>query len=83
MKTLSLILIAALTFPACSHFSKTARQQRAYEKYVRTSMAKQAKQRTKIAKTRAAEMPLSEVSPWTETTSAEGPMSISSGQSDQ
>jgi hypothetical protein len=38
MKSLCLILFLAIgAMPACSHFSSSARQQRAYAKYVRKS----------------------------------------------
>lgn len=38
MKSLCVILLLVIgAMPGCSHFSSTARQQRAYEKYVRKS----------------------------------------------
>lgn len=44
-KSLVLLLAGALACTSCSTFSKTARQQRAYEKYVRrSSVARQKRQ---------------------------------------
>jgi uncharacterized lipoprotein len=45
-KSLSLLLALACAVSGCSSFSKTARQQRAYQKYVQKSSASRMKQRS-------------------------------------
>ncbi len=45
MKT-SLLLLVAFAVTGCSSFSKNARQQRAYEKYIRKSSVQRERQRT-------------------------------------
>ena len=50
MKTFCLILLIAVSLTSCSSFSKTARQQRAYEKYVQKSMTARDRQRRDILK---------------------------------
>ena len=46
IKSLSLLLALAWAVSGCSSFSKTARQQRAYEKYVQKSSVARMKQRS-------------------------------------
>jgi uncharacterized protein YceK len=46
IKSLSLLLALACAVSGCSSFSKTARQQRAYQKYVQKSSATRMKQRS-------------------------------------
>ena len=79
LKSIGLIILLALCLPACSHFSKSARQQRAYEKYVHKSMKMRSKQKAKIAKHQA-EIPYNESGPVrTEmTTVDEGPQAVPS-----
>jgi len=79
LKSIGLILLLALCLPACSHFSKSARQQRAYEKYVHKSMRARSKQKAKIAKHQA-EIPYNESGPVrTEmTTMDQGPQAVPS-----
>ena len=47
-KTLTFLLLIALALPACSRYSETNRQQRAYAKYVRKQSAARQKQRAKV-----------------------------------
>ena len=47
MKTLCLALAAVIALTGCS-FSKSARQQRAYEKYIRKSSVARAKQQSRF-----------------------------------
>ena len=49
---IGLLLALLLPFSGCSSFSKTARQQRAYEKYVRKSSVAHAKRQAKIRSTK-------------------------------
>jgi uncharacterized protein YceK len=50
MKSLCLLLFAALSLSGCSMFSKTTRSERAYQKYVRRSQTARSNQRMKIIK---------------------------------
>ena len=50
MKSLCLVLLFALGTPGCSTFSKSSRQQRAYEKYVQKMSSGRRRQQTKVAK---------------------------------
>jgi uncharacterized protein YceK len=63
MKSLCLILLIALSMPGCSSFSKSARQQRAYEKYLKKSMTARERQRRKIIQKQRAELPTLRNSP--------------------
>lgn len=84
MKNLSLILIAAIALSACAHYTEAEKQQRAYDKYVKKSMAKRAKQQARFDKShpQPPAIPEREVGPWaaTATPLAEGPQSVSSGE---
>jgi len=53
-KRAALILLVCLVLPACSHFSQQARDQRAYERYVRRTSGIHLKRQ---AKTKRARMP--------------------------
>ncbi len=46
MKPISILLTVALALSGCSSFSKQARQQRAYEKYIRKSSVARARQQS-------------------------------------
>ncbi len=77
MKIISVVLIAALGLTGCSTFSKSARRERAYEKYVRkSSMARVVRQsRFHSSKTRIPKTPPSAPIESTET----GPQAIPAG----
>ena len=62
MKLLSLVLLLGLSMPACSMFTKSGRQERAYSKYVRNMSSSRDKQRSKIIQQRA-EVPTLRASP--------------------
>jgi len=49
-KTLSVALALAVALGGCSSFSKSGRQRRAYEKYVRKSSVARGKQRARMGK---------------------------------
>lgn len=83
MKSLCLILFLAMSLPACSRFSDSARRQRSYEKYVRKSMVIRTRQQSRFSRSRAPQMPLTEAAPVTETTTQENPQSIPREQGDQ
>ena len=56
LKTLSLLLVLALSASGCSMFSKTNKEERAYAKYVNKMSKQRANQQSKIVQKRA-EMP--------------------------
>ena len=58
-KSFTLLLLIALVMPACSRFSDTNRQQRAYAKYVRKQSAARQQQRAKVQRTQQ-EIPAAE-----------------------
>jgi len=47
-KSVALLLLFAFALSGCSSFSKTGRQQRAYEKYVRKSSITRVKQQSRF-----------------------------------
>jgi uncharacterized protein YceK len=57
MKSICLVLLLALSSSGCSTFSKSARDQRAYRKYVRQSQAARDKRRKTVIEHQRAEMP--------------------------
>lgn len=82
-KRITLILLAALLLPSCANFSKTARDQRAYDRYVKKSAGIQYKQRRKM-KTQTAPRVPSAPAPSPERVTAEasdGPQSFPSDES--
>jgi hypothetical protein len=83
VKALCLILLLALSMPACSRFSKSARQQRAYSNYVRKSSVMRTRQQSRFLKSSAPRLPRTEPGPVTETSTQGGPQSVSQGQGDQ
>jgi hypothetical protein len=83
VKLFCLVLVLALTLPACSRFSESARGQRAYEKYVRKSSVIRTRQQSRFLRGRAPQMPRTEAGPATETTTQESPQSVPKEQGDQ
>ena len=83
MKPLCLILVLALSLPACARFSKSERQQRAYQKYVRKSMATRTRQQSQFFRSHAPKVPPSEAGPVTETMAQENPQAFPREQPDQ
>jgi hypothetical protein len=71
MKSFSLLLIIALSLPACARFSETTRQQRAYEKYVRKSMTARKRQLAHLPKNKTMEVPPLDMGPWQATMTSE------------
>jgi uncharacterized protein YceK len=57
MKTICLVLLLALSSTGCSTFSKSARDQRAYRKYVQQNQAARDKRRKAVIEHQRAEMP--------------------------
>jgi uncharacterized protein YceK len=57
MKTICLLLLLALGSTGCSSFSKSARDQRAYRKYVKNATAARDKRRKQVIAHQRAEMP--------------------------
>lgn len=55
-KSLCLVLLLGLSIPGCSMFNKSARQERAYSRYVKKSKAARDRQRSRTIRQRA-EMP--------------------------
>jgi hypothetical protein len=78
-KSLAIALIASMGFGGCAHFTKSGRQQLAYQKYVR----KCSKQRDRLrAKMKAPRIPKIAPSQDKVTTEAGGsPESVTSGES--
>jgi hypothetical protein len=79
-KVLALLFITATLFDGCAHFSKSGRQQLAYEKYVRKCSKNRDRQRAKM---KAPKIPTFEPSAPKETAQVSGsPQSVTSpGQS--
>jgi len=48
LKSLAVILVVCLILPGCAHFTKSGRQQLAYEKYVRKCSYTRDRQRSKM-----------------------------------
>ncbi len=80
-KLLALGLTIAMLFDGCAYFSKTGRQQMAYERYVRKCSKQRDRYRAKM-KTKAPRIPKYEPSEPKETSELAGsPESVTSGQS--
>ena len=80
-KLLALGLTIAMLFDGCAYFSKTGRQQLAYERYVRKCSKQRDRYRAKM-KTKAPRIPKYEPSEPKETSELAGsPESVTSGQS--
>jgi uncharacterized protein YceK len=56
MKSICLVLFLALSLTGCSGFSKTARADRAYRKYIRASTAQREKHRKQFTERQRSEM---------------------------
>jgi len=56
MKSICLVLLLALTFTGCSGFSKTARADRAYRKYIKASSVQREKRRKEFTERQRSEM---------------------------
>jgi len=50
MKSLCVVLLLGLSMPGCSTFSKSSRQQRAYNKYIQKMSSNRQRLRTKAVK---------------------------------
>jgi uncharacterized protein YceK len=57
MKSICLLLVLTLSLTGCSTFSKSARDQRAYRKYVRQNQIARDKRRKQVIEHQRAEMP--------------------------
>ncbi|MGZ4983708.1 MAG: hypothetical protein ACXWAV_01070 [Chthoniobacterales bacterium] len=80
IRSFCLLLAVSIALSGCSSFSKSARQQRAYEKYVRRSSIARVKQRARFHSGKPqlppAQMPTEPVM-----TAQSGPQAISAGDS--
>jgi len=56
MKSIDLVLFLALSLTGCSGFSKTARADRAYRKYIKASTAQREKHRKQFTERQRSEM---------------------------
>jgi len=75
-RLLSLTLVGAFALSGCSSFSKSGRQQRAYEKYVRKSSITRVKQQKRF-RTNQPQMPSTPMEPGAPVESTEtGPAAI-------
>ncbi len=81
LRRMFLLLLAVLLLPSCSHFSQSARQQRAYAKYVRQQSHNRVRQQTKFKKTKVPSPQASQ--PAISSGATDGPQSVSSGESGQ
>ena len=82
MKSFCLILVVALSLPACARFSESARRQRAYEKYVHKSMKMRNRRMTHVPHKRTPEVPPLDMGRWQATTTAETGQPVESVQTD-
>ena len=76
---LTILLIACFAFPGCAHFTKSGRQQLAYQKYVRKQSGMRAQRQAKMRKLRVPPALLSE--PKTTTGVGDSPQAVSSVES--
>jgi hypothetical protein len=81
-KLLALGLTIAMLFDGCAYFSKTGRQQMAYERYVRKCSKQRDRFRAKT-KMKAPKIPKYEPSEPTETTQLGSPQSVTSSRDPQ
>jgi uncharacterized protein YceK len=72
MKSLCLVLLLALGMPGCSTFSKSSRQQRAYNKYIQKMSSGRRRQQTKAIKQRSKMPELRSLPPVQENIQREG-----------
>jgi hypothetical protein len=83
LKSLAVILVSCLILPGCAYFTKSGRQQLAYEKYVRKCSYTRDRQRSKMKMPRMA-MPASTPSEnrvSAEVVDAPSPQSVTMGDS--
>jgi len=78
-RSLAILLIACFAFPGCAHFTKSGRQQLAYEKYVRKQSGMRTRRQAKMRKLRVPPSLLSE--PKTTTGVGDSPQSVTSAES--
>ena len=78
-RSLAILLIACFAFPGCAHFTKSGRQQLAYQKYVRKQSGLRTHRQAKMRKLRVPPSLMSE--PKTTTGVGDSPESVSSGES--
>jgi hypothetical protein len=85
VKSLSLILFLAIgAMPGCSHFSSSARDQRAYAKYVRKSATVREKQQKHFLQEKSEIPPEPAPSDWQVTAeTVEAPQAVSSDSGNQ
>ncbi|HAF04331.1 MAG TPA: hypothetical protein DCO65_00730 [Spartobacteria bacterium] len=83
LKSLAVILASCLILPGCAHFTKSGRQQLAYQKYVRKCSYTRDRQRSKM-KTPRASIPASAPSDnkvSADVVNAPSPQSVTAGDS--
>jgi hypothetical protein len=76
-KKAALLLVGCLLLSSCSHFSKSARQQRAYERYVRKTSGIHMKHQAKLKGVRMPPTPVAS-QPQVTTEVSDSPQSMSS-----
>jgi hypothetical protein len=82
MKPLYLILVLALSFPACST-SESARRERAYKKCIRQSMTIRMPKQSRFSRSRAPQTLPTVAVPTTEISTQADPQAVPSEQTDQ
>jgi hypothetical protein len=84
MKSLCLILLLAIgATPGCSHFSSSARQQRAYAKYVRKSAIVREKRQKQFRQEKAKIPATAPSEPQVTMETSEGPQSVPGDSNNQ
>jgi hypothetical protein len=84
IKSLCLILFLAISaMPSCSHFSSSARQQRAYAKYVRKSAIVHQKRQKQFRQDKAKIPPAAPSEPQVTMEASEGPQAVPSDSNNQ
>jgi len=79
LRLLMVVLIGCFAFPGCAHFTKSGRQQLAYQKYVRKQSGMRSRQQAKMKTPR---VPSFQTSPSKVTAGAnDSPQSVTSGES--
>jgi hypothetical protein len=78
LKSLAVVSIGCLALCGCAHFTKSGRQQLAYEKYVRKQSGIRLRQKTKMKPVRVPTMTPSE--PKVNTSVSDSPQSVTSGE---
>ena len=80
LKSLAVVSITCLALSGCAHFTKSGRQQLAYEKYVRKHSGMRFKQQAKMKTPRIPTMVPSE--PKVTTSVSDSPQSVTSAESE-